>query len=108
GLDEALIVNRANRPDSATDPPPYKAVVVNDVLLDENGQKMSKSRGNVVDPVTMIERYGVDAIRLFFIASSDVSIPRRFDERVIRELAGRFLITLKNVYSGSFALYANF
>src|SRR5439155_11065684 len=59
GLDEALIVNRANRQDSATDPPPYKAVVVNDVLLDGNGQKMSKSRGNVVDPVTMIERYGV-------------------------------------------------
>jgi len=50
----------------------------------------------------------VDAIRLFLVASSDVSVPRRFDEKVIRELAGRFLITLKNIYSGSFALYANF
>jgi isoleucyl-tRNA synthetase len=69
---------------------------------------MSKSRGNVVDPGTMIERYGIDAVRLFFVASADISVPRRFDEKIIRELAGRFLITLKNVYSGSFALYANF
>jgi isoleucyl-tRNA synthetase len=89
-------------------PPPYKAVVVNDLLLDAEGQKMSKSKGNVVDPHEMIARYGVDALRLFFVASSDVSVPRRFDEKVIRELAGRFLLTLKNVYSGSFAQYANF
>jgi isoleucyl-tRNA synthetase len=88
--------------------PPYKAVVVNDLLLDKDGQKMSKSKGNVVDPHEMIERYGADAVRLFLIASSDVSVPRRFDEKVIRELAGRFLLTLKNVYSGSFAQYANF
>jgi len=108
GLGDALVVNAAYREDSASDPPPYKAVVVNDLLLDEAGQKMSKSRGNVVDSATMIERYGVDAIRLFLVASSDISVPRRFDEKVIRELAGRFLITLKNVYSGSFALYANF
>ncbi len=108
GLGDALIVNRANRQDSASDPPPYKAVVVNDLLLDETGQKMSKSRGNVVDPDVVIGRYGVDAIRLFLVASSDVSVPRRFDEKMIRELAGRFLITLKNIYSGSFALYANF
>jgi isoleucyl-tRNA synthetase len=88
--------------------PPYKAVVVNDLLLDKDGQKMSKSKGNVVDPHEMIEKYGVDTVRLFFVASSDISVPRRFDERVIRELAGRFLLTLKNVYSGSFAQYANF
>jgi isoleucyl-tRNA synthetase len=69
---------------------------------------MSKSRGNVVDPHAMIAKYGVDALRLFFVASSDVSVPRRFDEKVIRELAGRFLLTLRNVYSGSFAQYANF
>jgi isoleucyl-tRNA synthetase len=108
GLGDALVVNAPNREDSASDPPPYRAVVVNDLLLDDKGQKMSKSRGNVVEPATMIERYGVDAIRLFLVASSDVSVPRRFDEKVIRELAGRFLITLKNIYSGSFALYANF
>jgi isoleucyl-tRNA synthetase len=108
GLGDTLIVNAANRHDSASDPPPYRAVVVNDLLLDDKGQKMSKSRGNVVDPDVVIQRYGVDAIRLFLVASSDVSVPRRFDEKVIRELAGRFLITLKNIYSGSFALYANF
>ena len=108
GLGDTLIVNSANRQDSVSDPPPYKAVVVNDLLLDANGQKMSKSRGNVVDPETVIAQYGIDAIRLFFIASADIAVPRRFDEKVIRELAGRFLITLKNVYSGSFALYANF
>jgi isoleucyl-tRNA synthetase len=88
--------------------PPYKAVVVNDLLLDANGEKMSKSKGNVVDPHQMIERYGVDALRLFFVAASDVSVARRFDEKIIRELAGRFLLTLKNIYSGSFAQYANF
>ena len=69
---------------------------------------MSKSRGNIVDPWLVIERHGVDAVRLFFVAASNVWIPRRFDERVIREQAGRFLLTFKNIYSGIFALYANF
>jgi isoleucyl-tRNA synthetase len=105
GLGDAL--EAAGR-DGNPAPPPYKAVVVNDLLLDATGMKMSKSKGNVVDPHEMIERYGVDAVRLFLVASSDVSVPRRFDEKVIRELAGRFLLTLKNVYSGSFAQYANF
>jgi isoleucyl-tRNA synthetase len=88
--------------------PPYRAVVVNDQVLDAEGLKMSKSRGNAVDPWEVIERHGVDAIRLFFVASSNVWIPRRFDERVIREQAGRFLLTFKNIYSGIFAQYANF
>ena len=56
----------------------------------------------------MIERHGVDAIRLFLVASSQVWLPRRFDENAIRETAGRFLVTLKNTYSGIFAQYANF
>ena len=87
---------------------PYRAVVVNDLVLDEAGLKMSKSRGNVVDPWQVIERHGVDAVRLFLTASSNVWVPRRFDERVIREQAGRFLLTFKNIYSGIFAEYANF
>jgi isoleucyl-tRNA synthetase len=87
---------------------PYRAVVVNDLVLDAHGQKMSKSRGNTVDPWKVIERHGVDAIRLFLVSSSQVWVPRRFDEQVIRETAGRFLLTLKNVYSGIFAQYANF
>jgi isoleucyl-tRNA synthetase len=69
---------------------------------------MSKSRGNIVDPWAVIDRHGVDAVRLFFVASSNVWVPRRFDERVIREQAGRFLLTFKNIYSGIFAEYANF
>jgi isoleucyl-tRNA synthetase len=87
---------------------PYGAVVVNDQVLDAEGAKMSKSRGNVVDPWTVLERHGADAVRLFFVSSSQVWVPRRFDEETIRETAGRFLLTLKNVYSGMFALYANF
>jgi isoleucyl-tRNA synthetase len=87
---------------------PYRSVVVNDLVLDAQGQKMSKSRGNVVDPWQVLERHGADAVRLFLVASSKVWVPRRFDEAAIRELAGRFLRTLKNVYSGMFAQYANF
>jgi isoleucyl-tRNA synthetase len=83
-------------------------VVVNDQVLDAEGLKMSKSRGNAVDPWEVIARHGVDAIRLFFVASSNVWVPRRFDERAIREQAGRFLLTFKNIYSGIFAQYANF
>ena len=87
---------------------PYRSVVVNDVLLDANGKKMSKSLGNVVDPWMVMERHGADAARLFFVATSAVWVPRNFDEALLAEQAGRFLRTLKNVYSGIFAQYANF
>ena len=87
---------------------PYRSVVVNDMVLDANGVKMSKSKGNAVDVWAVIPRHGVDAIRLFLIISSQVWVNRRFDENVMREKAGRFLITLKNIYSGIFAKYANF
>ena len=56
----------------------------------------------------MIPRYGADAVRLFLITSSQVWTPRRFDEAGIRDTAGRFLLTFKNVYTGIFAEYANF
>lgn len=87
---------------------PYRNVIVNDLVLDARGQKMSKSRGNVVNPWEVIQRHGADAVRLFLIASSQVWVPRRFDENSIRETAGRFLITIRNVYNGIFAQYANF
>ncbi len=87
---------------------PYKSVVVNDLVLDSEGRKMSKSKGNVVDPWMIMEKYGADAARLFLVSSSQVWVPRRFDEAAIRDTAGRFLLTFKNVYSGIFALYANF
>jgi len=102
GLGDALPENKD------TEGSPYRAVVVNDLVLDANGQKMSKSRGNTVDPTAVLARHGADAVRLFLMASSQVWVPRRFDESVIRETAGRFLVTLRNVYSGIFAQYANF
>jgi isoleucyl-tRNA synthetase len=87
---------------------PYRNVVVNDQVLDANGQKMSKSRGNTVEPMAVMERHGADAVRLFLVSASQIWKPRSFDESVIRETAGRFLITLRNLYSGVFAVYANF
>ena len=69
---------------------------------------MSKSRGNTVEPMAVMERHGADAVRLFLVTASQVWKPRAFDEAVIRGTAGRFLVTLKNLYSGVFALYANF
>lgn len=87
---------------------PYRNVVVNDLVLDAQGQKMSKSRGNVVNPWDVLSRHGADAIRLFLVSSSQVWVPRRFDETALRETAGRFLLTFRNVYNGIFAQYANF
>ncbi|MFL5578583.1 MAG: isoleucine--tRNA ligase [Gemmatimonadaceae bacterium] len=103
--DEREAASGAGAPSLAA---PYRAVVVNDLVLDADGRKMSKSRGNVVNPWDVVARHGADAVRLFLVASSQVWVPRRFDENAIRETAGRFLLTLKNVYSGIFALYANF
>jgi isoleucyl-tRNA synthetase len=103
GLGDAL-PNNSNRNDAA----PYRAVVVNDLVLAADGQKMSKRLGNTVEPWGVIERHGIDAVRLFLIASSNVWLPRAFDEKVLAEQAGRFLRTLKNIYSGIFAQYANF
>jgi isoleucyl-tRNA synthetase len=107
GLGDAL-PNNGSAAGTRTQAVPYRAVVVNDLVLDANGQKMSKSRGNTVNPRGVMEKHGADAVRLFLMASSQVWVPRRFDESVIRETAGRFLVTLRNVYSGIFAQYANF
>ena len=92
----------------AVDTAPYRAVVVNDLVLDAEGQKMSKRLGNIINPNTVIPRYGADAVRLFLTTSSQIWTPRRFDEAGIRDTAGRFLLTFKNVYTGIFAEYANF
>ncbi|MDQ6829402.1 MAG: isoleucine--tRNA ligase, partial [Gemmatimonadota bacterium] len=87
---------------------PYRAVVVNNLILDAAGVKMSKHLGNTVDPFDVTTRYGADAVRLFLVAASQVWLPRKFDEKKIGEISGRFLLTLKNIYSGMFAQYANF
>jgi isoleucyl-tRNA synthetase len=106
GLGDALPNNSALR--ERSDTAPYRTVVVNDMVLDASGVKMSKSRGNVVDPFEVVTKYGVDAVRLFLVASSQLGAPKRFDEAQIREVATGFFLTLRNVYSGIFAEYANF
>jgi isoleucyl-tRNA synthetase len=102
GLGDAL---PANADGTAS---PYRSVVVNNLLLDAEGKKMSKSRGNIVEPWGVLSRHGADATRLFLVSSSKVWEPRAFDEGVLRSGAGRFLVTLRNIYSGMFATYANF
>jgi isoleucyl-tRNA synthetase len=102
GLGDAL---PANRDDTAS---PYRSVVVNNLVLDAEGKKMSKSRGNIVDPWQVLQRHGADATRLFLVSSSKVWEPRAFDESVLRTGAGRFLVTLRHVYNGMFATYASF
>ena len=87
------------------DRPAYKHVIVNELVLDAEGQKMSKSKGNVVDPWKVIDQYGADTTRLYLLASSQVWLPKRFDLKAIPESVGGFLNTLKNTYS-FFAMYA--
>ena len=76
----------------------YRHVIVNELVLDAEGQKMSKSRGNVVNPWDAITEFGADTIRLYLIASSQVWLPKRFDRRTIPEVAGGFFNTLRNSY----------
>jgi isoleucyl-tRNA synthetase len=106
-LPNNLLAHEAQSP-VVGDTAPYRAVVVNDLVLDAEGQKMSKRLGNIIDPASVIPRYGADAVRLFLTTSSQLWTPRRFDEAGIRDTAGRFLLTFKNVYTGIFAEYANF
>jgi isoleucyl-tRNA synthetase len=84
----------------------YRHVLVNDLVLDADGQKMSKSRGNVVDPWTAIDEFGVDAIRWYFLTASQPWMPKRFDPDALGEAARRAFDTLANTYR-FFALYAN-
>ncbi len=84
----------------------YRAVVVNDLILDAEGRKMSKSRGNVVDPWQAIERHGADAIRFYLLSSSNPWLPKRWDPAAIEEVERKLFDTLRNTYH-FFALYAN-
>lgn len=84
----------------------YKSVLVNDLILDKKGQKMSKSRGNSVDPVQLMKDYGADAIRWYLLAVSPPWVPTKFDTKGVEEVSSKLLGTLKNVYS-FFATYAN-
>jgi isoleucyl-tRNA synthetase len=87
------------------DGPAYRHVIVNELVLDAQGQKMSKSRGNVVEPAAVIAAAGADAVRLYLLGQSQVWLPKRFDAAQIGELAGAFLKTLRSTYD-FFARYA--
>ena len=86
--------------------PPYKNVIVLGHVQDENGQKMSKSKGNAVDPFEALEAYGADAIRWYFYTNSAPWLPNRFYKNAVIEGQRRFMGTLWNTYA-FFVLYAN-
>ena len=85
---------------------PYKNVIVMGHVQDENGQKMSKSKGNAVDPFEALETYGADAIRWYFYTSSAPWLPKRFSGKAVQEGQRKFMGTLWNTYA-FFVLYAN-
>ena len=85
---------------------PYENVIVLGHVQDENGQKMSKSKGNAVDPFDALETYGADAIRWYFYINSAPWLPNRFHGRAVQEGQRKFMGTLWNTYA-FFVLYAN-
>ncbi len=85
---------------------PYKNVVVLGHVQDENGQKMSKSKGNAVDPFDALEKFGADAIRWYFYINSAPWLPNRFHDKAVVEGQRKFMGTLWNTYA-FFILYAN-
>jgi isoleucyl-tRNA synthetase len=85
---------------------PYKNVLVNELLLDKNGQKMHKSKGNAIEPFTLMGKYGADVIRWYIPYVSPVWTPLKFDEDGLKEVYSKFFNPLKNTYS-FFQTYAN-
>ncbi len=85
---------------------PYKNVIVLGHVQDKNGQKMSKTKGNAVDPFEALERFGADAIRWYFYSNSAPWLPNRFHDKAVQEGQRKFLGTLWNTYA-FFVLYAN-
>ena len=85
---------------------PYENVIVLGHVQDENGQKMSKSKGNAVDPFDALEKYGADAIRWYFYINSAPWLPNRFHGKAVQEGQRKFVGTLWNTYA-FFVLYAN-
>ena len=84
----------------------FKNVVVNDMMLDAEGKKMSKSTGNIIDPIGIMTKYGADTIRWYMLYASPVWTPLKFDEEGVKEVHSKFFNTLRNTYS-FFELYAN-
>lgn len=85
---------------------PYKNVLVNDLILDKHGKKMSKSVGNTVDPFEMFDKHGADVLRWYFMYVSPPWSTTKFDIDGLREVESKFFSTLRNTYN-FFSLYAN-
>lgn len=85
---------------------PFKTVLVNDLLLDAQGQKMHKSRGNAINPFNIIDQYGADTVRWYLPYVSPVWTPIKFDVEGLKEIYSKYISTFKNTYS-FFAMYAN-
>ena len=88
------------------DKPAFKNIIVNELILDKEGQKMSKSRGNTVSPFEILERYGADTTRWYLVTTSPPWRPTLFNEDGLVEVQRKFFGTLLNTYA-FFALYAN-
>ena len=84
----------------------FKRVVVNDMMLDAEGKKMSKSTGNIIDPVEIMEEYGADTIRFYMMYVSPVWTPLKFDKEGLKEVYSKFFNPLRNTYN-FFTMYAN-
>ena len=100
---EATLLNAAGVVDEGIS---YRNVICHGHILDEQGAKMSKSRGNVLDPFELLDQLGADAVRWYIYASAPVGSSRRFSVRLVNEGLRRFQLTLWNVYS-FFVSYAN-
>ena len=85
---------------------PYKNVLVNDMVLNAKGEKMHKSKGNVIEPFTVLNQYGADTIRYYLSYASPVWTPIKFDEEGLKEIYSKYTSTFKNLYS-FFEMYAN-
>ena len=85
---------------------PYKNVLVNDLLLDAEGKKMSKSKGNIVEPFTTMKEYGADTVRFYLPYVSPVWTPLKFDMNGLKEVYSKFFNPLRNTYN-FFCMYAN-
>jgi isoleucyl-tRNA synthetase len=89
------------------DQPAYKNLIVNELILDKEGKKMSKSAGNVVDPFEIVSRYGADTVRWYLIANSPPWRSTLFDEEGLVNVQTGFFRALTNIYGPFFARYAN-
>jgi isoleucyl-tRNA synthetase len=88
------------------DKPPFKNVIVLEFILDKEGKKMSKHKGNVVDPFVTVDKYGADPLRWYLLANSNPWLPTKFDEDGLADVGRKHFDTLRNTYS-FFVIYAN-